>query len=167
MGEIGSSCIALVAWQRRGDVGKEIKSSMRVNDVMKSCCGVCGEEQGEEMGAGRKDDGNEEDKYVTSWSSPEGCLTSAGLCSDQQPPSLLVMETLKAADLCIPLNTSRRSMPVTPRSMVIKTLLSCISVLTVVLNLLVIISISHFRHWHFSWNMMDNVYYMLFCVILC
>ena len=39
---------------------------MRVNDVMKSCCGVCGEEQGEEMGAGRKDDGNEEDKYVTS-----------------------------------------------------------------------------------------------------
>ncbi|KAM8745903.1 trace amine-associated receptor 13c-like [Acanthopagrus schlegelii] len=55
------------------------------------------------------------------------------------------METLKAADLCIPLNTSCRSMPVTPRSMVIKTLLSCISVLTVVLNLLVIISISHFR----------------------
>uniref|UniRef100_A0A671TLE1 G-protein coupled receptors family 1 profile domain-containing protein n=1 Tax=Sparus aurata TaxID=8175 RepID=A0A671TLE1_SPAAU len=57
----------------------------------------------------------------------------------------MVMETLKAANLCIPLNTSCSSMLVTPRTIVTKTLLSCISVLTVVLNLLVIISISHFR----------------------
>ncbi|XP_030290485.1 trace amine-associated receptor 13c-like [Sparus aurata] len=57
----------------------------------------------------------------------------------------MVMDTLIAADLCIPLNTSFRSMLVTPTAMFIRTLLSCISVLTVVLNLLVIISISHFR----------------------
>ncbi|XP_070816962.1 trace amine-associated receptor 13c-like [Chaetodon trifascialis] len=56
------------------------------------------------------------------------------------------MESVETADLCIPpLNTSCRSMPVTPEVMFIKTLLSCITLLTVTLNLLVIISISHFR----------------------
>ncbi|XP_041791196.1 trace amine-associated receptor 13c-like [Chelmon rostratus] len=56
------------------------------------------------------------------------------------------MESLEAAELCIPpLNTSCRSTPVTPKDMFIKTLLSCITLLTVTLNLLVIISISHFR----------------------
>ncbi|XP_041791204.1 trace amine-associated receptor 13c-like [Chelmon rostratus] len=52
------------------------------------------------------------------------------------------MESLEAAELCIPpLNTS----PVTPKDMFIKTLLCCITLLTVTLNLLVVISISHFR----------------------
>ncbi|XP_076581428.1 trace amine-associated receptor 13c-like [Chaetodon auriga] len=56
------------------------------------------------------------------------------------------MESVEAADLCMPpLNTSCRSMSVTPEAMFIKTLLSCITLLTVTLNLLVIISISHFR----------------------
>ncbi|XP_041791208.1 trace amine-associated receptor 13c-like [Chelmon rostratus] len=56
------------------------------------------------------------------------------------------MESLEAAELCIPpLNTSCRSMPVTPKDMFIKTLLCCITLLTVTLNLLVIVSISHFR----------------------
>ncbi|XP_076581914.1 trace amine-associated receptor 13c-like [Chaetodon auriga] len=56
------------------------------------------------------------------------------------------MESVEAADLCMPpLNTSCRSRPVTPKAMFIKTLLSCIALLTVTLNLLVIISISHFR----------------------
>ncbi|XP_070816966.1 trace amine-associated receptor 13c-like [Chaetodon trifascialis] len=56
------------------------------------------------------------------------------------------MQSVEAADLCIPaLNTSCRSMSMTPKAMFIKTLLSCIALLTVTLNLLVIISISHFR----------------------
>ncbi|XP_076581502.1 trace amine-associated receptor 13c-like [Chaetodon auriga] len=56
------------------------------------------------------------------------------------------MESVEAADLCMPpLNTSCRSMSVTPEAMFIKTLLSCITLLTVTLNLLIIISISHFR----------------------
>ncbi|XP_076581440.1 trace amine-associated receptor 13c-like [Chaetodon auriga] len=56
------------------------------------------------------------------------------------------MESVEAADLCMPpLNASCRSMSVTPKAMFIKTLLSCIALLTVTLNLLVIISISHFR----------------------
>ncbi|XP_070816965.1 trace amine-associated receptor 13c-like [Chaetodon trifascialis] len=56
------------------------------------------------------------------------------------------MRSVEAADLCIPpLNTSCRSMSVTPEAMFIKTLLSCITLLTVTLNLLVIVSISHFR----------------------
>ncbi|XP_041791202.1 trace amine-associated receptor 13c-like [Chelmon rostratus] len=56
------------------------------------------------------------------------------------------MESLQAAELCIPpLNTSCRSTPVTPKDMFIKTLLCCITLLTVTLNLLVVISISHFR----------------------
>ncbi|XP_076581915.1 trace amine-associated receptor 13c-like [Chaetodon auriga] len=56
------------------------------------------------------------------------------------------MESVEAADLCMPpLNASCRSMSVTPEAMFIKTLLSCITLLTVTLNLLVIISISHFR----------------------
>nr|XP_046247887.1 trace amine-associated receptor 13c-like [Scatophagus argus] len=58
----------------------------------------------------------------------------------------MMVESLEGGDLCIPsLNTTCRPMSVTHRAMLIKTLLSCFCLLTVMLNLLVIISISHFR----------------------
>lgn len=62
------------------------------------------------------------------------------------PVSVRLMELVEAAGVCIPpLNTSCRAMSLTFKAVLIDTLLSCISLLTVILNLLVIISISHFR----------------------
>nr|XP_046247886.1 trace amine-associated receptor 13c-like [Scatophagus argus] len=58
----------------------------------------------------------------------------------------MMVESMEGGDLCIPpLNTTCRPMSVTHKAMLIKTLLSCFCLLTVMLNLLVIISISHFR----------------------
>ncbi|XP_051259311.1 trace amine-associated receptor 13c-like [Dicentrarchus labrax] len=66
------------------------------------------------------------------------------------------METLEGSELCFPqlLNTSCRK-PVRPHfeTMLIYILLSSISLLTVVLNLLVIISISHFKQLHTPTNL--------------
>ena len=66
----------------------------------------------------------------------------------QQPLISLVMETWEGTELCFPqmLNTSCKK-PKYPdfEIMLIYTVLSSISLLTVTLNLLVIISISHFR----------------------
>lgn len=67
----------------------------------------------------------------------------------------LLMETLEGADLCLPqlLNTScRKTQQPQLTRIFIYVLLSCISPLTVILNLLVIISISHFK-------------YMMFCFV--
>ncbi|XP_051259296.1 trace amine-associated receptor 13c-like isoform X9 [Dicentrarchus labrax] len=67
------------------------------------------------------------------------------------------METLEEAELCFPqlLNTSCRK-PVQHRAdtIFLYILLSCISLLTVALNLLVIISISHFRQLHTPTNLL-------------
>ncbi|XP_029936112.1 trace amine-associated receptor 13c-like [Myripristis murdjan] len=67
------------------------------------------------------------------------------------------METLDGAELCFPelLNTSCRK-KVRPHSeaMLFYILLSCVSVLTVALNVLVIISISHFRQRHTPTNLL-------------
>ncbi|XP_071330615.1 trace amine-associated receptor 13c-like [Trachinotus anak] len=67
--------------------------------------------------------------------------------SELSSVSSLSNEAMEEAELCFPqLNTSCRKM-MRPHSeaMLIYTLLPCITLLTVVLNLLVIISISHFR----------------------
>jgi len=59
------------------------------------------------------------------------------------------METLQGAELCFPqlLNTScKRPMQHRTESLFLNIFFSSMSFLTVALNLLVIISISHFRH---------------------
>uniref|UniRef100_UPI003AB0A0EE trace amine-associated receptor 13c-like n=1 Tax=Centroberyx gerrardi TaxID=166262 RepID=UPI003AB0A0EE len=68
-----------------------------------------------------------------------------------------MMETLEGGELCFPqlLNTScRKQMRPHSEAMLLYILLSSISLLTVVLNLLVIISISHYRQLHTPTNLL-------------
>ncbi|XP_040004992.1 trace amine-associated receptor 13c-like [Xiphias gladius] len=66
------------------------------------------------------------------------------------------MEALEEAELCFPqLNTScRKTIRPHSETSLIYSLLTCITLLTVVLNLLVIISISHFRQLHTTTNLL-------------
>lgn len=59
-----------------------------------------------------------------------------------------MMEMMEGAELCFPQLNSSCKKPVHPQTeaMLIYVLLSSIALITIALNLLVIISISHFRH---------------------
>ncbi|XP_043988332.1 trace amine-associated receptor 13c-like [Gambusia affinis] len=66
------------------------------------------------------------------------------------------MEALSEAGLCFPqlINTScRRTQHFPSEKILLYIMLSCVSLLTVTLNLLVIISVSHFRQLHTSTNL--------------
>ncbi|XP_051240872.1 trace amine-associated receptor 3-like [Dicentrarchus labrax] len=68
-----------------------------------------------------------------------------------------MMDGLEGADLCypqLPNSSCRGLMRPHSEAVLLHTLLSCIAVLTVALNLLVIISISHFRQLHTPTNLL-------------